>query len=352
MRSHWLLTAPFCFLPLLADQVTLKNGDRVTGTILTTDAKTLALKTAAMGEVEIDRSAIAGLTSDDPLTLTVRTGEKLVGRIQIDERQARITTAEGKVAVVPAAEVEAIRTASAEAAWEREHRRLTDPPLSDFWSGTVGLNLATASGNARTTTFGTGASAQRLTGFDKMALTYSQIYSKQSTVAPFGATANRISAGIRYNRNLNGRLFGFALNTYDYDRFQDLDLRSVFGGGVGFHVFKNATSYWDLSAGAVWNREAFGTGLVRNSGELMAGEESAHQLTTILRLFQSLSVFPNMSRSGEYRLNFDGGAGLKLTRSLSWNVTLTDRYLSNPLPGKRKNDVLLTTGISISFEQR
>ena len=36
---------------LFADQVSLKNGDRLTGTIVKSDAKTLVLKTEAAGEV-------------------------------------------------------------------------------------------------------------------------------------------------------------------------------------------------------------------------------------------------------------------------------------------------------------
>lgn len=354
MRPSWLLATISCFVPPLleADQVTLKNGDRISGTILYTDDKSLTLKTDAMGEVKIDRATITALSSDGPLTVTLKKGEKLVGKAQAEGLKAVITTTEGKSVSVPYAEVSAIRTASAQAAWEREQLRLTNPPLTDFWSGTIGLNLANANGNARTTTFGTGASAERVTGSDKIALSYSQIYSRQSTVAPFGATANRISGGVHYDRNVTNRLFGFVMNSYDYDRFLDLDLRSVLGGGLGFHAYKTARSYWDLGAGGDWNREAFGTGLVRNSGEMVMSEESAHQVTALVKLFQHVSAFPNLSSRGDYRFNFDGGASLKLTKALSWNITLTDRYLSNPLPGKKTNDLLLTTGIGISFDQR
>lgn len=341
-------------LPALlgADQVLLKNGDRISGTLVSTDAKIVILKTAAMGEVKIDRAAVASLSTDEPLTVTLKNGEKVVGKIQTGEPVATVTTASGKVVSVPAADIEAIRTAAGQAAWDREQVRVTHPPLTDFWSGTVSMNLANASGNARTTTFGAGASAERTTGVDKIVLTYSQIYSTQSTVEPFGATASRISGGIRYDRNLSGKLFAFVLNSYDYDRFLDLDLRSTVGGGLGYHAYKSARSYWDVALGLDWDREAFGTGLVRNSAEMLVSEESSHQLSSAVQLFQRLSVFPNLSRRGDYRMNFDGGASFKLTKLLSWNVTLADRFLSNPLPDKRRNDLLLTTGISISFAQK
>lgn len=46
-----------------ADEVTLKNGDRLTGTIIKSDAKTLDIKTEFAGVVTIQWSAI---TSDQP----------------------------------------------------------------------------------------------------------------------------------------------------------------------------------------------------------------------------------------------------------------------------------------------
>ena len=48
---------------LFADQVTLKNGDRLTGEIVKSDAKTLVLKTEAAGDVTFQWSAIDGVTS-------------------------------------------------------------------------------------------------------------------------------------------------------------------------------------------------------------------------------------------------------------------------------------------------
>jgi hypothetical protein len=46
-----------------ADQVSLKNGDRLTGTIIKSDAKTLVVKTEAAGDVTFQWSAIDGITS-------------------------------------------------------------------------------------------------------------------------------------------------------------------------------------------------------------------------------------------------------------------------------------------------
>ena len=62
-----------------------------------------------------------------------------------------------------------------------------------------------------------------------------------------------------------------------------------------------------------------------------------------------LVVYPNLSDLGEYRMTFDSTAVTRLNDWLSWQVTLSDRFLSNPGPGKRKNDLLFTTGLRLTL---
>jgi len=56
-----------------------------------------------------------------------------------------------------------------------------------------------------------------------------------------------------------------------------------------------------------------------------------------------------MSELGQYRGQFDTSMLTKLSTWLGWQITLSDRYLSNPLPGIKKNDLLLTTGLRLTF---
>jgi hypothetical protein len=39
----------------------------------------------------------------------------------------------------------------------------------------------------------------------------------------------------------------------------------------------------------------------------------------------------------------------KLTKILSWQTSFNDYYLSNPVPGKKTNDLLLSTGLRLTF---
>jgi hypothetical protein len=48
-------------------------------------------------------------------------------------------------------------------------------------------------------------------------------------------------------------------------------------------------------------------------------------------------------------VNFDLGVATKIKKWLSWTLALSDRYLSDPVPGRKPNDWLYTTGIGIAF---
>jgi hypothetical protein len=192
-----------------------------------------------------------------------------------------------------------------------------------------------------------------------MNLSFAQIYATQSTTIPTGATANRISGAFRIDRDLSRKIFVYGFNAYDFDQFLNLDLRVVLGGGFGYHVWKNKKGYFDVMGGGNWNRETFDvtvrpgpyTTLTRNSGELSVGQEWGYQPFERLKLFERFAFFPNLTNTGEYRYNFDATAAVPVTKWLEWNIGLSTRYLSNPLPGFKSTDNLITTGIRATFDQ-
>ncbi len=66
-------------------------------------------------------------------------------------------------------------------------------------------------------------------------------------------------------------------------------------------------------------------------------------------MYQNLKFFSNVSDLGRFRFNLDLGANTKLAQWLTWNVAISNRYLSAPVPGRQKNDFLYTTGIGVTF---
>ena len=210
--------------------------------------------------------------------------------------------------------------------------------------------LSMARGNSVTTTYNLGMNAARVTPRDKITVYFTSLYSKNRTngVTVLGADADR--GGIRYDVNFAGPNFAYGSTDLEYDKFQNLNLRGVFGGGLGRHVVKTDRTIFDVFGGGDLDKEFFTNNLSRTSGEVQVGDQLNYKMSKVTQITQSLVFSPNLSDTGAYRMNFDVSAVTAVKKWLGFHITVSDRYLSNPiLPGIKKNDFMLTTGLRITF---
>jgi putative salt-induced outer membrane protein YdiY len=276
--------------------------------------------------------------------VVLKDGKALQGTVGSNEGKVEVTTPETKVDVSPS-EVTAIRNP----AEQRNYERLLHPGLLQLWAGEATLGWAGTNGNAKTLTFTTAFNAARLTNTDKASVYFRLIKASALVNGQSASTAQAVRAGIAYDHNVSPRLFVNVFNDYEYDRFQNLDLRFVIGGGFGFHAVKSERSQLDLLAGVDYNHSKFSTPLTRNSAEAFWGDDYSLKVIGTTSLTQSFRMFNNLSNTGAYRVNFDVGLVTKLRRWLSWDLALSDRYLSSPAPGRKTNDWLYTTGLGATF---
>lgn len=327
-----------------ADQVVMKNGDRATGAIVKKDGKNLTLKTEHFGVVTVSWDQVESIRADKPLTIVLQDGKTVQGTVSTSEGKLEVATQNTKLSVTPA-EVTNLRDAAEQAAYER----LLKPGWGELWAGTASLGFAGTSGNARTLTFTTGINAARVTNTDKASIYLSIIKASALVNGKNSETAQAVRGGVAYDHNLRPRLFANVFNDYEYDKFQNLDLRFVLGGGLGFHALKTERSRLDLLGGVDFNHSSFGTPLTRNSAELFWGDDYSLKVSGATSLVQNFRMFNDLTNTGAYRVNFDVGASTKVSKWLNWNLSLSDRYLNHPAPGRKTNDFLYTTGLGITF---
>lgn len=328
----------------LADEVKLNNGDRITGAIVKSDGKTLVIKTDYAGNVTISTEAIAQITSEQPLYFALREGKTVVGAVATKEGKYEVSTKDATMVSLERVDVQAIRSKSE----QDEYERSLSPGWLDKWSGGLDFGYSLSTGNTRTNTLALGSNLNRQTGRDKTSLYAAYINAKNKNKGVTETTANAIRGGGRYEIGLTNRLSAFGLADFEYNQIQLLDLRAVLGGGLGHYLVKRERAQFQVFGGGSYNRENFSDGTRRNSGEILAGEELTLRLSDRVLFRERLQFFPNLTDTGEYRVTFDASLNTKLTRWLSWQFTASNRYLSNPVLGSKNNDLLLTTGISVS----
>ena len=82
MRALCLLAISFSlFGQASADQVSLKNGDRLSGTIVKSDGKNLLLHTDYAGDVSLKWDAVQGIESAGQLHVELQDGTNAVGTV-------------------------------------------------------------------------------------------------------------------------------------------------------------------------------------------------------------------------------------------------------------------------------
>jgi len=338
-----------------ADQLTLKNGDKLSGTILKSDAKTVLIKTEFAGDVTVQWDAVTSIQSSQPLHVDLKDGQTVVGTVASADGKLDVTTKTAGEVVTPKEAVIAVRNDDEQKAHDAEEDRLRNPHLTDFWTGLLDSGLSVTRGNSATLAYNLSAKAVRATTRDKITVYSTAVYASDDTTPPSRTTAHAIRGGIRGDFNVSDRVFVFGFTDFEYDEFQNLDLRNVLGGGVGYHVVKTKNTTFDVFGGGDFEQEyfsadpAFPTGLTRKTGEIVMGEELATKLNGRTTLSEKFSLFPNITNTGDYRFQFDATAATKLKSWLGWQVTYSDRYLSDPLTGFKKNDVLLSTGLRLMF---
>lgn len=336
--------ASFCASAAWADQVVLKNGDRVTGSIVKKDGKTLTIKTDMFGVVTAPWDQVDSITADKPVSVVLQDGRTVQGTIATSGGTVSIASDGTTVSAAPA-DIAAIRNSEEQRAFER----LQQPGWTELWTGTGSLGFAGTSGNAKTLTFTTGVAAVRVTNTDKTSIYFNAIRASALVNGVSAETAEAVRGGVSYDHNVSPRLFINVFNDYEYDRFQNLDLRFVIGGGLGYHFVKTERSTFDLLGGVDFNHSTFNTPLTRSTAEAYWGDEYSLKVSSATTLVQSFRMFNDLKDTGTQRINFDIGSATKLSKWLTWNLSLSDRYLNRPAPGRKTNDFLYTTGIGVTF---
>jgi putative salt-induced outer membrane protein YdiY len=340
-----------------ADTIVLKSGDRVTGTITGADNKVVTVKTDFAGEIKVNWSSVAEITSAAQLYVVTPDKRTVSGPITIEGTDLVVHTANSGDVRVALDQLSVLRSPDAQAAYEKS----LHPPLSADWKGGANAGLALARGNAETTNLNFGANANRKTLNDQITANSSMVYAKNDA-AGGGVTANEVLAEGRYDRNLlDDTIFWFVDGNFTHNALQGLALQSIYTGGLGWHAIHRPKTTFDVLAGLNYTRQTYGAvagsttptpSVQRNLIGATIGENYKHQFGAATTISEDFTFYPDLSDAGQYNFALDSAVNTKISKSFGWQVTFSDRYVSNPpIANTKSNDVIFATGLTVSFGQ-
>jgi putative salt-induced outer membrane protein YdiY len=342
-------------LAAFGDQITLKNGDRLTGAVVKGDGKTVVLHTDAAGDVTIQFAAIQDIKTDKELHVSLKGGKTAVGPVTTAGGKIDIASTSGTVEAARQ-DVTLIRNDAEQAAYEKS----LHPGLEHGWTGGANVGFSVARGNSETENLALAFNAVHASLNDKITL-YATSINTQNNLATPSTVANLETGGLRYDRNVNPKLFAFGAADFMANALQYLDLRGVYSGGFGWHAIKSDPTALNILGGGNYTHETYSNGAPAAGGgftsygvtnrfaALTLGEELTQKLGKSTVVTQNFYFYPDLQQTGQYRGTLNFGTVTKISKWLGWQNQFGDIYVSNPPIGTKNNDILFTTGLNFSF---
>ncbi|MGE3166227.1 MAG: DUF481 domain-containing protein [Planctomycetota bacterium] len=248
------LLVGFALLPQLAlaqDEVTLKDGSVLRGTIKGMDGGVLKIENAAAGTgaLMVKLSEVQSLRSDADHTFQLKDGSLLIGKPSMTDGQKILvqTAASGSVPFSPG-DVVAV-----------------NPPAKKAitHTGNIGVTARVTDGNTRTKSASGIADYEARTESSRLTIHGDVNYAE--TEGEVSARTNQ--ASIKYDYFINRRWFCY-VNAGAYgDEFASLNLRTTLGAGTGYQFFDPG-----LDGGVIGFYEEIGISYFDEDLEPVAGQ--------------------------------------------------------------------------------
>lgn len=277
-----------------ADEIRLKNADRITGEIVKEDSETVIIKTEAMGSIPIKRAFIQQIISDKKpvLAQTKETTPKL---------------------------------------WQRE----------------TSLGYNQANGNTENSQLSLNLYANRKTEDDEFTIKGNSFYSssnkKMDTQKWY--TMARYAFSVRERKWYN-----FYRLEADHDKFANIDYRLVPAVGLGYWYSDTARWKAMLESALGLEHTNFKQG-TKDSNEAVFIPRAFFQVALFgeSKLSQDLSLYSPLSDIGEYRLHSKTIFENPINDKLLLRLSLINDYDANPPKETKKKDLRFISSLVYSF---
>ncbi|MFP5405563.1 MAG: YdiY family protein [Gammaproteobacteria bacterium] len=318
--------------PVLADTVSLRNGDRLTGTIRHLSADALTLQTPYAGEVRISRSDIANFETDGDVEYLPYWGAT-PHRASFSPAQSPgvVTIENGEGArEIPLSRVAVLKP------------RPEETENGVAITGQVTLSGAWASGNSDSERASgeadLGARARDWRG--KLGLKLRHEREGGQTNADYWLV------GGNYDRFMDESRFRYVRASLEHDRFKDLSLRSTVGGGLGVQLVDSDRTQLSLRGGLDFVTEDRLAAADEGYPAAGWGVTFKHRLKfASAEVFHDQEGYSNLHDTGQMTLRSRSGLRVPISAGLTASLQLNVDWEREPSPGRRPADSAWSLGV-------
>ncbi|MEW6440952.1 MAG: DUF481 domain-containing protein [bacterium] len=335
LRAAWAAGALLVLTsPARADEVLFANGDRITGKVIGLADGKLTMETPYAKSLELDWASVTGLRLDGVSQIVLTDGTRLQGTTEI-------TPAGGMSVVTDSAGAVNIRDFSLVSA--------INPPevKAVTYTGNAQAAAALTSGNSET--LNANLSAQFVARSERQRLTLRGLYH-------YGEDRDRISAreasgSVKYDFFVTRKLYTFVNTLLEHNKFQDLNLRTTVGGGLGYQFLEDARKTLGFELGVSYFNEDFA---VNPDDAYAAGRWSVNATYELLperiSLFHFHEGYFGFEDLSDLYLRSEQGVRFTLIQDFYTTFQANVNYDNTPPDGFEKTDTTLLFGLGYAFD--
>jgi putative salt-induced outer membrane protein YdiY len=332
MRGYWLtllMVSVFMCSAARADEVIMKNGDRLQGEVVSMAQGKLMFKTVYAGEIAIAWDQVARLTTNVPLVIELKDGTTLEGNA--------VTAEEGTLVLKKdtAKETSPINMATV--------RQLELPKPLPTWEyeGRISAGLSWASGNTETQKYD-GIGELKISKEPHIIRMYAEVNVEKALEE---TTKDNSKFYVTYERFLTDKWYLFGNATGERDKFKDLNLQANFGAGPGYRFWKSKEKNLSFQIGPNYVIQRYGHNAGPNGiseRDFLAGfwavDFDMWFFNRFMQLFHHNDGLVDVSDTEVWMVRTRSGLRIPLISKLFASLQYNFDYQNSPAQTKKKYD--------------
>ena len=162
-------------------------------------------------------------------------------------------------------------------------------------------------------------------------------------------SANSLAASEKTEYQLSPKSYVFNLIGGGYDEIRKIDYQFEVGPGFGMELLKLTNFVWKTEVGFNFLQQDRADDTRQNTYSVRFAEIFAWRIWEKLTADLKAEFFPNLDEFGEYRLRIESTLRYPVSKNLSVNLDVIDLYDTLPPAGVTKNDLQIRSTIGVTF---
>lgn len=161
--------------------------------------------------------------------------------------------------------------------------------------------------------------------------------------------ANRMNGSVKVEYDLTKRWYLYNLSGAGYDEIRKIDFRWELGPGLGYHLVRITNFLVNVEAGFNYQNEVHTDDTSVKTFYYRLAENAAWKITPRLTWDEKFEYMPRVADFGQYRIRFETNLRYALLQNVFFNLSLIDIYDSEPATGVSRNDLQVRSSIGVRF---